>query len=85
MTYKVMWTRKALHQLDKIDKEVQKRMIERIESVLDDPLSSVKRLKGFNLYSLRVGDYRMILSIENRVMIVIVLDVGHRSTVYKNF
>lgn len=85
MTYKVMWTRKALHQLDKVDKGVQKRMLERIESMLDDPLGSVKRLKGFNLYSLRVGDYRMILSIENKVMVVIVLDVGHRSTVYKNY
>lgn len=85
MTYRVMWTRKALHQLDKIDKNVQKRMIERIEAVRDDPLGSVKRLKGFDLYSLRVGDYRMILSIEKRATVVIVLDAGHRSTVYKNY
>jgi mRNA interferase RelE/StbE len=45
----------------------------------------VKKLKGFDLYRLRVGDYRVIMSIEKKKIIIFVLDVGHRSVIYRNY
>lgn len=45
----------------------------------------VKRLKGFNLYALRVGDYRVIMSIENKLLVIFVLDVVHGSVIYRKY
>ncbi len=85
MTYEVKWTDASLKQLEKLDKAVAKRIVEKTESISKDPFMFVKMLKGFNLYRLRVGDYRVIMSIERNKMIIFVLEVGHRSNVYRNY
>ncbi|MFN2458723.1 MAG: type II toxin-antitoxin system RelE/ParE family toxin [Chitinophagaceae bacterium] len=41
-----------------------------------------KKLKGRDGYRIRVGDYRIIYEIEDKVLKVIVLDVGHRKEIY---
>jgi mRNA interferase RelE/StbE len=63
----------------------QKRVIERLDEVTaaEDPFRLTKKLSGVNLYSIRVADYRVIVSIEKAKMVVLVLDVGHRSKIYK--
>lgn len=85
MSYDVRWTDLSLRQLGKLDKELSKRIVEKILSASERPLAFVKRLTGLNLYSLRIGDYRAILSIENKLMIIFVLEVGHRSKVYQKY
>ncbi len=50
------------------------------------PRSHVKKLKGHQsspLYSLRVGQYRVILAIEDNVMVIIVIEIGNRSRIYR--
>lgn len=45
----------------------------------------IKPMAGYqNLYRLRVGDYRVLYSIENDVLIVRVLQIGNRGDVYKS-
>lgn len=85
MNYKVVWTEKSLSQLEKLDKETQKRIMNKIDSITHSPFSYVIKLVGFRLYRLRVGDYRVIVSIESSKMVVFVLEVGHRSSIYKKF
>ncbi|MES1224617.1 MAG: type II toxin-antitoxin system RelE/ParE family toxin [Bacteroidota bacterium] len=41
-----------------------------------------KKLKGRNGYRIRVGDYRIIYEIEDNILRVIVIDVGHRKSIY---
>jgi mRNA interferase RelE/StbE len=42
-----------------------------------------KQLSGFkDLYRLRIGDYRAIYSVEEEIVTIIVLDVGHRKEIY---
>ena len=42
-----------------------------------------KQLSGFkDLYRLRIGDYRAIYSIEEEIVTIIILDVGHRKEIY---
>jgi mRNA interferase RelE/StbE len=44
----------------------------------------VKKLSGFkNLYRIRINDYRVIYSIEDNVLIIHILKVGHRKDIYK--
>lgn len=83
MLYTIQWTRTSLKQLEKLDKKVAERIIDKVEEISEEPFRFVKKLQGLDLYRLRVGDYRVIISIENKKMIVFVLQVGNRSVIYK--
>jgi len=85
MTYKVKWTETAVRQLSKLSKNTAKRIVDKVELISKDPFKFVIKLKGFDLYRLRVGDYRVIMSIERGRMIIFVVEVGHRSTVYRKY
>jgi mRNA interferase RelE/StbE len=85
MKYEVKWAESSLKQLEKLDKSVAKRIIDKVEFVSENPFAYVQKLKGFGLYRLRVGGYRVIMSIERKKMIVFVLEVGHRSVVYRKY
>ncbi len=87
MTWIVEWDDAAVKELRKLDKQVQcdilryfrKRIAtEEDPKRLGKPLSANK--VGFWRY--RVRDYRMICSIENNRLVVLVLRVGHRKDVY---
>ncbi len=45
--------------------------------------SGCKKLTGRNAYRLRVGDYRIIYTIDDGRLVVIVLEVGHRKHIYE--
>jgi len=79
----------ALKNLDQLDRQVACRILkflsERV-SCLDDPRCIGQALQGHRLGSLwkyRVGDYRIIASIEDSKMLVLVVRVGHRQEVYR--
>jgi len=85
MKYKVKWTKTSLDQLKKLDRAIAERIIDKVEKISEKPFNFVKKLKQFNLFRLRVGDYRVIMSIEKEKMIIFVLEVGHRRFIYKNY
>lgn len=85
MMYEVRWTENALNSLKKFSRDVSKRIIEKVEEISEDPFRYVKKLKGFPLYSLRVGAYRAILSIEAKNLVVFVVEVGHRRKIYRKY
>jgi len=62
-----------------------KRIIDKVEKISKNPFKFVKKLKEFNLFRLRVGDYRVIMSIEKKKMIIFVLEVGHRRVIYRRY
>ncbi len=85
MTFEVRWTDTSLKQLEKLDKSVARRIVEKVVSISEDPFLFVKKMEGFDLYRLRVGDYRVIMSIERKQMLVFILEVGHRSAIYRSY
>jgi mRNA interferase RelE/StbE len=82
MAWKVDLSPTALKQLGKLDKSVSGR--ERVEK-LDDPRQIGQRLQGTlsEFWKYRVGDYRLICSLEDDRFVVLVLRIGHRREVYK--
>ena len=88
MAWKIEFDPAALKELSKLDKPVEKRILkflrERVAK-LDDPRQVGASLKGTltGLWKYRVGDYRLICSLENDRLVVLVLRVGHRREVYK--
>ena len=85
MKYTVRWTETSLHQLKKVDKAAAERIIAKVEAVSEMPFRFVKLIKGFDLYVLRVGDYRVIMSIEQKKMVIFVFEVGHRRYIYRTY
>lgn len=79
----------AKKDLAKLDKQLAKRITtflrERV-AVLDDPRSIGEALKGSRLgdfWKCRVGDYRIISSIEGGALRILVVKVGNRREVYR--
>ena len=83
MDYRISLTKSAKKALIALPSDHAKRIVEALESLRSDPVSRVKRLKGSHLFSLRSGDYRIILSIRRDQLLVLVLRIGHRSGVYR--
>ena len=72
-----------------MDKQVIRRisrfLLERI-AALDDPRSIGEALHGSELgefWKYRVGDYRIIVRIEDAVIRILVLEIGHRRGIYR--
>ena len=64
-------------------KTVQRRIIDTLERIRIRPESNITKLVGDPGYKLRVGDYRVIMDIDNNNLLILVIKVGHRRDVYK--
>jgi mRNA interferase RelE/StbE len=88
MAWNVEVSPRAQRQLDELDKPVARRisrfLYDRIVK-LEDPRQIGERLQGTlsEFWRYRVGDYRIICSLENVRLVVLVLRVGHRREVNK--
>ncbi len=82
MTYEIIFSDKALKQLKKMERNVQERIIAALERIRIRPEAYVTKLVGDPGYRLRVGDYRVIIDIENKELHILVLKVGHRKKIY---
>ena len=88
MTYQVKYTSKGKRDLKKLPLNVAQSIILSINSIKDDPYSYVKKIKGTKshpLYTYRVGEYRVILDIIDNCLLIIVIETGHRSKIYRKF
>jgi mRNA interferase RelE/StbE len=86
MTYTVEIRPAAERQIKKLTTVVQERIIARLEELELDPRPlGVKKLSGVdNLYRLRVGEYRIVYEIQDAVLFVVVVAVGHRREIYRD-
>ena len=88
MAWTIEWDDRARKELKRLDRQTQREILryfrERIATD-DDPRRFGKSLRHElqGLWRYRVGDYRMICHIENEQVVVLVLAVAHRSTVYR--
>jgi mRNA interferase RelE/StbE len=88
MDWKIRFEEKAKKRLGKLGPEIQLQIISYLfqrVAVEDDPRLLGKgltgRLRGFWRY--RVGDYQVICEIRNKELLILDIQVGHRSEVYK--
>lgn len=85
MPYTVEFLRTAAEELAALPKAAQRRVAAKIDTLRENPRQpGVRRLVGAEaLYRLRVGDYRVIYSIDGKKLVVLVIRVGHRRDVYR--
>lgn len=85
MKYSIVILPVARKELLDLPSEVQKRIDKKILALADDPRPhNVKALQGEKgLYRIRVGDYRIVYSVEDKIVTVIIVRVRHRKDVYR--
>lgn len=89
MAYNIEYDNNVIKQLKKIDKSQRDIILKWIKKNLsnsENPREKGKKLKG-NLkdyWRYRVGKYRVISEIDDERITIIVINIGHRSDVYKS-
>lgn len=88
MAWKIDFDPGALGDLKKIDRQHQRRIMRFLRKrvlPLDNPRSIGAPLKGplGELWKYRVGDYRIICDIQDPILKILVLGIGHRREVYR--
>lgn len=83
--YKVEYARGVVKDLKKLPKNIKEKALEIVEVVLAADPHSGKPLKGHykGLWKYRLGDYRIVYSIETARLVIFVLRIRHRKDVYK--
>ncbi|RKZ58803.1 MAG: type II toxin-antitoxin system RelE/ParE family toxin [Candidatus Parabeggiatoa sp. nov. 3] len=86
MVYTIQYKPAASRQIAKLNKSIQARLKPKIKALANNPRpDGAKKLQGYeNRYRIRVGDYRIIYEIWDNALVVVVTEVGHRSSVYES-
>ncbi len=80
--FRIKWEKRALQELSKLEKTIVSRIYKKVYELKEGfEFRDVKRIKGEDKFRLRIGDYRVIFSLENNE--IIVWKVGHRKNIYK--
>ena len=89
MMYSLGFTKNAAKILQKMERNVSQKIFRALQEIKTNPHSHIEPLirpKGAEpLYKLRVGMYRVIIAMRNDVMVILVVDVGPRKTIYKKY
>jgi mRNA interferase RelE/StbE len=85
MTYTLLIEPTARKQMKSLPQRTQKQIRSKLDLLCEAPRQAgldVKKLQGRDGYRLRVGDYRVIYTLDDGRLIVRVIDVGHRQGIY---
>ena len=84
MTYQIIIEKTARKEIQKINPADQITIIQAIKKLAYEPRPiGCKKLKGRMAWRVRAGDYRIIYEIQDNLLIVTIITVGHRRDVYK--
>jgi len=85
VSYSVSYSRAAAKAFRRIHPREQRRIMEAIEALVDDPRpdGSVQLAGGEGELRIRIGDYRVVYDIRDEQLIILVLRIGHRREVYR--
>jgi mRNA interferase RelE/StbE len=85
MAYSILLALPAERQLKALAEPIQKRIIKRLKTLQTNPRpQGIKKLAGEDdLYRIREGDYRIIYTIQNKELTVLVVKIRDRKEVYR--
>ncbi len=84
-SYRIEWKRSALKELRRLPSPVQRRIFQAVEDLTDNPYPhGVVKLTGSkHSYRLRVGDYRVVYTVESSILLIEIVRIRHRRDVYR--
>lgn len=93
MNFQIVFKKSAQKELEKLPAQIGRRIQIAIDGLSHNPRPhGYTQLNEFdlpsadpkNLYRIRVGDYRIIYTIEEEIITVTVVKINHRNKIYKN-
>ncbi len=85
--HKIEFNKSVEKDLKKIPTKDLKKIIEKIESLTENPFpDGFKALKGDlkGYYRIRQGNYRVVYKVENKILTIFIVRVGNRKEIYKD-
>ncbi len=83
-TYKVRLERRAQKKLARVSEPYYSNIKTAILDLAKNPRpQGCKKLKGRDAFRIRVANYRIIYEIQDAILLVDVIDLGHRKDIYK--
>lgn len=82
--YEIVFKQSVANDLRQIPGKDVQRILKRIDSLANDPRpADMEKLSGDDKYRIRQGNYRILYTIEDSVVTVTIVKVGHRRDVYR--
>jgi mRNA interferase RelE/StbE len=85
--YRVRFRRSAGKEFLDLPVGIQDKIVEALSFLSENPYTDLLRIKKLRgpekLYRIRIGDYRLVYTVESSELIVIVVKIGHRGEIYR--
>jgi len=85
--YKIQFNKQYLKDLVKIPLKAQNQIRKEIADLSFNPRpEGCKKLHGSEktpLYRIRCGDYRIVYTIQDKALLILIIEVGHRREIYR--
>ncbi len=84
MPYQLEISKSVTKYIEKLPTDIYRRIKEAILKLENDPRpQGCEKMSDKNAYRIRVGDYRIIYTIKDSILLVTVIDAGHRREIYR--
>ena len=83
-SYRLLIKPSAVKELEAVPAKDRRRLVARLRRLSTDPRPpGCEKLSGHDPFRIRQGDYRVLYSIEDQALVILVIKVGHRGAVYR--
>lgn len=80
--YNLIFEKIALESFNKLESQIKERVWNKLRLCKENPFRFLESLEEIDGFKLRVGDYRIIVDVDNSTKTIKVLKVGHRKNIY---
>ncbi len=85
--YEIVFKKSAAKELGALPQRIQQKILDAIQLLSYNPYTEIlqiKKMKGADsLYRLRIQDYRVIYLVENQIIKITIIKIGHRKDIYE--
>jgi mRNA interferase RelE/StbE len=84
-SYRVRWKKSAQKELRKIEKDHILKVLEFVENLSENPYpTGSRKLRGSqHTFRFRIGDYRVVYSVQSEILTIEIIRIGHRKDIYR--
>jgi mRNA interferase RelE/StbE len=84
-SYRIEWKRSASKELQSLPRDAVRRILVAVEQLADQPMphGTVKISGAEHSYRIRIGDYRVIYSLYESILLIEIVRVAHRRDAYR--
>lgn len=83
-SYRLLIKPSAVKELEAVPAKDRRRLVTRLQALTNNPHPpGSEKLSGHDLYRIRQGTYRVLYSVHDLELIILVIKVGHRREVYR--